>query len=522
MNFSGGGVSLIPDSTEVYKDANKGHVGIAIGGGAPACSSIYVVQVFDNSPCAKDGKIGVGDEIVAINGVSVRGFEKSQVAELIRKSASPIRMSFNRIQVDPEKGKTLDILFKKIKHWVVESMEPKMADALGLSRAVLCNDLLQKLLERLDANENFYKQLHTKLLRLVRCYAAVSSISNELGALFGQVAVRELSPENVNFFTQYADAQSAVYKETSQFLSTVERLIDSIQSFVKNAIPDCRLSLSKYMNAKFEYLSYCLKLKEMEDEEVEMAEYDEYPARMDNGNYEYRVMLKCRETSRSKFIEMRNHVQIKIQLLDEKQVSDLPQQLRLLVSTMAQLNNGNANILRAAINNAYKDVQTDMRGIDVEINGIMRHLGIEPEKRKSLAVEHSNEGKTVKPFSVSHWKDSRIRSTWPPDEVADEAVPEDEDWKNSDDYVPAELQVVEEALVDLNFGEDKEDPPWPSNWQNIIDESDNNALRDIIPPEWLSQGEQKSEGGSNLGLQIEPELLQQFRSSEAELLLIDL
>lgn len=102
-------------------------------------------------------------------------------------ASGPIRISFNRIQVDPEKGKTLDILFKKIKHWVVESMEPKMADALGLSRAVLCNDLLQKLLERLDANENFYKQLHTKLLRLVRCYSAVSSINNGRNVLFNMV-----------------------------------------------------------------------------------------------------------------------------------------------------------------------------------------------------------------------------------------------------------------------------------------------------------------------------------------------
>lgn len=94
MNFSSGGVSLIPDSTEVYKDPNKGHVGIAIGGGAPICSCIYVVQVFENSPCAKDGKIGVGDEILAINGSSVRGFEKSQVADLIRKSPSKLSLLY--------------------------------------------------------------------------------------------------------------------------------------------------------------------------------------------------------------------------------------------------------------------------------------------------------------------------------------------------------------------------------------------------------------------------------------------
>ena len=81
------GVRLIPDSTELEKDGNK--VGIAIGGGSRS-NCIYVVQVFENSPCSADGKIGVGDEIVAINGVNVRGSEKATVAELIRKAESLI------------------------------------------------------------------------------------------------------------------------------------------------------------------------------------------------------------------------------------------------------------------------------------------------------------------------------------------------------------------------------------------------------------------------------------------------
>uniref|UniRef100_A0AC34REK5 PRKCA-binding protein n=1 Tax=Panagrolaimus sp. JU765 TaxID=591449 RepID=A0AC34REK5_9BILA len=520
-NYTAEGVRLIPDSTELQKDINKGHVGLAIGGGAPVCNSIYVVQVFENSPCALDGKIGVGDEIVAINGVNIRGFEKAAVADLIRKSQSPVRISFNRIQVDPEKGKTLDILFKKIKHWVVESIEPKTADALGLSRAVLCNDLLQKLLERLDSNENFYKQLHQKLIRLIRCYGSMSSINNELGALFGQVAVRELSPESVNFFTQYADTQSAIFKETSQFVSNVERLIDSIQSYVKNAIPDVRLSLSKYMNAKFEYLSYCLKIKEMEDEEVEMAEYDEYPQRMETGNYEYRVMLKCRETSRAKFIEMRNHVQIKIQLLDEKQISDLPQQLRMLISAMAQVNKNNKNILRNAIGGIYKGVQVDSSTINGEINGIMKHLGIDSEKRQMLIVEDPIDETVEKKrqLSISHWRDTRIRSTWPPDDIGEEAIADDE--QEVDDHDVQALHVVEQNLIDLDF-DDKSEPAWPSNWDNLLEETEKNALKDLIPEEWLSSSNKKDEQSSGTalsGLQIEPELLQQFRSAEAELLL---
>uniref|UniRef100_A0AC35G3D0 PRKCA-binding protein n=1 Tax=Panagrolaimus sp. PS1159 TaxID=55785 RepID=A0AC35G3D0_9BILA len=534
------GVRLIPDSTELQKDGNK--VGVAIGGGAPTCNCIYVVQVFENSPCAADGKIGVGDEIVAVNGVNVRGSEKATVAELIRKSESPIRISFNRIQVDPERGKTLDILFKKIKHWVVESIEPKTADALGLSRAVLCNDMLQKLLERLDSNEKFYKQLHFKLLRLLRCHSATSSIHNEIGSLMGQIAVRELSPNCVNIFTQYADIQSSLHKENTQFLSNIEKLIDSIQSHVKNAIPDVRFSLSKYMNAKFEYLSYCLKIKELEDEEVEMAEYDEYPARMETGNYEYRVMLKCRETSRTKFIDMRNHVQIKIQMLDEKQVNDLPQQMRNIIGAMKDVSNNCRNVLRNAFD---YEIEVDKTKIDNEIYGIMRHLGIDADKRpmlsneddtkveasEKLSVEKEDEEKKKKKkaLNINYWKDNRIRATWPPDEIGMDALDIEDhvEEEDKDDYATQNekvinREIVEGTLVDLDFDEASAiaEPLWPINWSNEKDETD--LSNELIPLEWLTQSTTETSETKQKGVEIEPEMLQQFRSAEAELLLVDL
>uniref|UniRef100_A0A7E4ZT19 PRKCA-binding protein n=1 Tax=Panagrellus redivivus TaxID=6233 RepID=A0A7E4ZT19_PANRE len=520
------GVRLIPDLTELHKDPNKGHIGIGIGGGAPICNCIYVVQVFDGSPCAADGKISVGDEIVAVNGISVRGSDKAAVANLIRKSSSPVRLSFNRIHVDPERGRTLDILFKKIKHWVVESIEPKTADALGLSRAVLCNDVLQKLLERLDANENFYKKLHEKLQRLLRCHANCSETQNELGALFGQIAVRELSPECVNFFTQYADIQSALHKENTQFVTQVEKVIDSIQSYVKNAIPDVRLSLSKYMNAKFEYLSYCLKIKEMEDEEVEMAEYNEYPGRMETGNYEYRVMLKCRESSRSKFIDMRNHVQIKIQLLDEKQISDLPSQLRQLISAMRDVNANCRKVLRNAFSGEFMGIVINKEHVDNEIYGIMRHLGVEAEKRDQLVVQDSIEtdAPPKQPMSINHWRNTRARATWPPDDDAEEAM--EDPTESEEDGLTVEKPVTEENLIDLDFVQTEDDNnPWPeTNWDlpAAADEADN-LLKDLIPTEWLTaKTTDSADKSAQKGVEIEPELLQHFRSEGAEMLLVDL
>ena len=59
-------------------------IGISIGGGAPLCPCLYVVQVFDNTPAAKDGTLQAGDEIVGVNGKSMRGKTKVDVAREIQ------------------------------------------------------------------------------------------------------------------------------------------------------------------------------------------------------------------------------------------------------------------------------------------------------------------------------------------------------------------------------------------------------------------------------------------------------
>ena len=42
-------------------------IGISIGGGAPYCPCVYVVQIFDNTPASKDGTLAAGDELVSVN-----------------------------------------------------------------------------------------------------------------------------------------------------------------------------------------------------------------------------------------------------------------------------------------------------------------------------------------------------------------------------------------------------------------------------------------------------------------------
>ena len=65
MRVTSGSVSLTKDAQNL--------IGISIGGGAPYCPCVYVVQIFDNTPASKDGTLAAGDELVGVNGQSVKG-----------------------------------------------------------------------------------------------------------------------------------------------------------------------------------------------------------------------------------------------------------------------------------------------------------------------------------------------------------------------------------------------------------------------------------------------------------------
>ena len=68
------------------------------------------------------------------------------------------------------------------------------------------------------------------------------------------------------------------------------QILHDLGTFVQKAIPDTKLTIKKYADVKFEYLSYCLKVKEMDDEDVSYASLGEPLYRVETGNYEYRYI----------------------------------------------------------------------------------------------------------------------------------------------------------------------------------------------------------------------------------------
>lgn len=76
-------------------------------------------------------------------------------------------------------------------------------------------------------------------------------------------------------------------------------------------------------------------MKELDDEEHTYAALQDPLYRVETGNYEYRLILRCRQEARAKFASLRNDVLEKLELLESKHAQDLVNHLRKLIEGLA-------------------------------------------------------------------------------------------------------------------------------------------------------------------------------------------
>ncbi|XP_078612186.1 PRKCA-binding protein-like isoform X1 [Branchiostoma floridae x Branchiostoma japonicum] len=351
------GMQAIPGSVTLEKDSQN-LIGISIGGGAPLCPCLYIVQVFDNTPAAKEATLESGDEIVGVGGKSVKGKTKVEVARQIQAVKGEVTINYNKLKADPKQGKTLDIVLKKIKHKFVENMSSSTADALGLSRAILCNDGLVKKLQDLERTAGMYHGLAEHTKKMMRACYELSQTHKAFGDVFSVIGAREPQVAASEAFTKFAEAHRNMEKYGIRYLKTIKPMLSDLNTYLNKAVPDTKLTIKKYLDAKFEYLSFCLKVKEMDDEEYSYAALQEPLYRVETGNYEYRLVLRCRQEARAKFAKLRADVLEKIELLDQKHVQDIVFQLQRLVSAMAKYHNDCHAIMK----------ETDVFPIEVDLS----------------------------------------------------------------------------------------------------------------------------------------------------------
>ncbi|NXX12660.1 PICK1 protein, partial [Podargus strigoides] len=216
--------------------------------------------VFDNTPAALDGTVAAGDEITGVNGNSVKGKTKVEVAKMIQRVKGEVTIHYNKLQADPKQGKSLDIVLKKVKHRLVENMSSGTADALGLSRAVgvwLVNNghgVLEQRLEELERTAELYKGLTEHTKSLLRAFFELSQTHRAFGDVFSVIGVREPQPAASEAFVKFADAHHSIEKFGIHLLKTIKPMLTDLNTYLNKAIPDTRLTIKKYLDVKFEYL----------------------------------------------------------------------------------------------------------------------------------------------------------------------------------------------------------------------------------------------------------------------------
>ncbi|XP_030238755.1 PRKCA-binding protein isoform X2 [Drosophila navojoa] len=330
------GMTVSTNAVVITKDQSN-LIGISIGGGAPMCPCLYIVQVFDGTPAAREGSLQSGDELLAVNSVSVKGKTKVEVAKMIQTATDEVTVHYNKLHADPEQGKTLDIILKKLKHRIVDNLSSNTADTLGLSRAILCNDSLVKRLEELEGTELMYKGLVEHARRMLKAYYDLLQTYKSFGDCFTQISAHEPQQRASEAFRTFGEFHRSLEKDGLAIIKQIKPVLADLGTYLNKAIPDTKLTVRRYADAKFTYLSYCLKVKEMDDEEHGFAALQEPLYRVETGNYEYRLILRCRQDARSKFAKLRTDVLEKMELLECKHAMDLNKQLRSLLDSLAEL-----------------------------------------------------------------------------------------------------------------------------------------------------------------------------------------
>ncbi|CAF1481043.1 unnamed protein product [Adineta ricciae] len=374
------GMTLTSGTCTLKKDTQN-LVGISIGGGAPLCPCLYIVQIFDNTAASRDGSLAAGDEIVSVNGKSVKGRTKVEVAKLIQASKAEVSIHYNKLHAQPKEGKTLDIVLKKMKHRIVEGMSSTTADALGLSRAILCNDGLIKKLDELERTSELYRGLIEHTRAVLKAIFELAHTHRGFGDAFANIGAREPQFKASEAFTKFGEAHRQIDRHAITLLRTVKPMIADLNTYLTKAIPDTKLTIEKYADAKFEYLSYCLKVKEMDDEECSYASLQEPLYRVETGNYEYRLILRCRQLARERFAKMRADVLVKLELLDQKHVQDIVFQLHRFITALDKYHKDCNEVMKEA----------DIFPIEVDLSlPTLRGKG-NPEDDDDVDDENSND-----------------------------------------------------------------------------------------------------------------------------------
>ena len=165
-------------------------------------------------------------------------------------------------------------------------------------------DSMVRRLQELEGTSCFYEGLVERVRKYLRAHYAVAETHHELGDVFAEIGCKELQPAAAEAFTKFAEshrcavharpsslfslwfsgpslrdsrtriARCGTYSRSTvlvyllnvlrrqlerggaEFVRKASAVVGDFNTFLVRAIPDMRLTVNKYLDAKFEYLVF--------------------------------------------------------------------------------------------------------------------------------------------------------------------------------------------------------------------------------------------------------------------------
>lgn len=209
-----------------------------------------------------------------------------------------------------------------------------IVDVLGLSWVILCNDGFVKRLEELEWIVELYKGMMEYIKNFLWVFYELLQIYWVFGDVFFVIGVWEFQLVVSEVFVKFVDVYCSIEKFGIWFLKIIKLMLMDLNMYFNKVILDICFIIKKYLDVKFEYLLYCLKVKEMDDEEYSCIVLGEFFYWVSIGNYEYCLILCCCQEVCVCFFQMCKDVLEKMELLDQKYVQDIVFQLQCFVFIM--------------------------------------------------------------------------------------------------------------------------------------------------------------------------------------------
>ena len=102
-----------------------------------------------------------------------------------------VTITYNKLHVDNNSGRSVDMVFKRLKHRIVENIDFSTVDFLGLSRAILVNDSLIKRLKFLNQTSHLFEDLANLITKFNEASKETALIHKKMAEVFDTIAVKE-------------------------------------------------------------------------------------------------------------------------------------------------------------------------------------------------------------------------------------------------------------------------------------------------------------------------------------------